>query len=214
MAKLVLVDDHVLLRNGLAGLVKNLGHEVLFEASNGKELIKKLNPNLLPQIVLMDINMPEMDGYESAYWLKANYPEIKVLALSMYDSENAIIRMLKNGTKGYILKDSDPSELQEALAALMDKGFYYSELVSGKLVNAINAMDAEGPANVVRLNEREISFLKWTCTELNYKDIAEKMFISPRTVDGYRDALFEKLKVKSRIGLVIYAIRNGIVDLG
>lgn len=214
MAKLVLVDDHVLLRNGLAGLVKNLGHEVLFEASNGKELIKKLNPNLLPQIVLMDINMPEMDGYESAYWLKANYPEIKVLALSMYDSENAIIRMLKNGTKGYILKDSDPSELQEALAALMDKGFYYSELVSGKLVNAINAMDAEGPANVVRLNEREISFLKWTCTELNYKDIAEKMFISPRTVDGYRDALFEKLKAKSRIGLVIYAIRNGIVDLG
>ena len=214
MAKLVLVDDHVLLRNGLAGLVKNLGHEVLFEASNGKELIEKLNPNLLPQIVLMDINMPEMDGYESAYWLKANYPEIKVLALSMYDSENAIIRMLKNGTKGYILKDSDPSELQEALAALMDKGFYYSELVSGKLVNAINAMDAEGPANVVRLNEREISFLKWTCTELNYKDIAEKMFISPRTVDGYRDALFEKLKVKSRIGLVIYAIRNGIVDLG
>ena len=213
MAKLVLVDDHVLLRNGLAGLVKNLGHEVLFEASNGKELIEKLTPDSLPQIVLMDINMPEMDGYESSYWLKANYPEIKVLALSMYDNENAIIRMLKNGTKGYILKDSDPAELQQALEALMNKGFYYSELVSGKLVNAINSMNTDGAINVVKLNEREISFLKWTCTELNYKDIAEKMFISPRTVDGYRDSLFDKLKVKSRIGLVIYAIRNGIVDL-
>ena len=213
MAKLVLVDDHVLLRNGLAGLVKNLGHEVLFEASNGKELIEKLTPDSLPQIVLMDINMPEMDGYESSYWLKANYPKIKVLALSMYDNENAIIRMLKNGTKGYILKDSDPAELQEALEALMNKGFYYSELVSGKLVNAINSMNTDGAINVAKLNEREISFLKWTCTELNYKDIAEKMFISPRTVDGYRDSLFDKLKVKSRIGLVIYAIRNGIVDL-
>ena len=193
MAKLVLVDDHVLLRNGLAGLVKNLGHEVLFEASNGKELIEKLTPDSLPQIVLMDINMPEMDGYESSYWLKANYPKIKVLALSMYDNENAIIRMLKNGTKGYILKDSDPAELQEALEALMNKGFYYSELVSGKLVNAINSMNTDGAINVVKLNEREISFLKWTCTELNYKDIAEKMFISPRTVDGYRDSLFDKL---------------------
>ncbi len=213
MANLVLVDDHVLLRNGLAGLVRNLGHEVLFEASNGKDFIEKLTPGSIPQIVLMDINMPEMDGYETSYWLKMNHPEIKVLALSMYDTENAIIRMLKNGTRGYILKDSDPAELQAALDALMDKGYYYSELVSGKLINAINSMDADGAISIINLNERETSFLKWSCTELNYKDIAEKMFISPRTVDGYRDTLFDKLKVRSRIGLVIYAIRNGIVDL-
>jgi two-component system invasion response regulator UvrY len=213
MPKLALVDDHVLLRNGLAGLVKSLGHNVLFEASNGNDFIQKLTPGFLPQIVLMDINMPEKDGYETTQWLKVNFPDIKVLALSMYDSETSIIRMLKSGAKGYILKDSDPSELQAAVDALMSKGFYYSELVSGKLINAINKMDDEGEANIIKLNERETSFLKLTCSELTYKDIADKMFVSPRTVDGYRDTLFEKLKVKTRVGLVIYAIKNGIVDL-
>ncbi len=213
MANLVLVDDHVLLRNGLAGLVKNLGHTVLFEASNGDDFIEKLKPRSLPQIVLMDINMPEKDGYETTQWLKANHPEVKVLALSMYDSESAIIRMLKSGAKGYILKDSDPAELQAAIEALTDKGYYYSELVSGKLINAINKMDEDGITNVIKLNERETTFLKYTCTELTYKDIADKMFVSPRTVDGYRDTLFEKLHVKTRVGLVIYAIKNGIVDI-
>ena len=213
MAKLALVDDHVLLRNGLSVLVKNLGHEVLFEASNGIELIEKLKPGLLPQIVLMDINMPEMDGYDCTKWVKIKYPAVKVLALSMYDNEASIIRMLKSGAKGYILKDSDPLELEAAIEALMNKGFYYSELVSGKMINAINKMDDTEAVAVIKLNDREISFLKHTCTELSYRDIADKMLVSPRTVDGYRDALFQKLRVKSRVGLVIYAIRNGIVDL-
>ena len=213
MAKLALVDDHVLLRNGLSVLVKNLGHEVLFEASNGIELIEKLKPGLLPQIVLMDINMPEMDGYDCTKWVKIKYPSVKVLALSMYDNEASIIRMLKSGAKGYILKDSDPLELEAAIEALMNKGFYYSELVSGKMINAINKMDDTEAVAVIKLNDREISFLKHTCTELSYRDIADKMLVSPRTVDGYRDALFQKLRAKSRVGLVIYAIRNGIVDL-
>ena len=213
MAKLALVDDHVLLRNGLSVLVKNLGHEVLFEASNGIELIEKLKPGLLPQIVLMDINMPEMDGYDCTKWVKIKYPAVKVLALSMYDNEASIIRMLKSGAKGYILKDSDPVELEAAIEALMNKGFYYSELVSGKMINAINKMDDTEAVAVIKLNDREISFLKHTCTELSYRDIADKMLVSPRTVDGYRDALFQKLRAKSRVGLVIYAIRNGIVDL-
>lgn len=213
MPNLALVDDHVLLRSGLAGLVKSLGHTVLFEASNGNDFIQKIRPGSIPQVVLMDINMPEMDGYETTQWVKANYPDVKVLALSMYDSETSIIRMLKSGAKGYILKDSDPAELQAAVEALMNKGFYYSELVSGKLINAINKMDDEGEANIIKLNERETTFLKLTCSELTYKDIADKMFVSPRTVDGYRDTLFEKLKVKTRVGLVIYAIKNGIVDL-
>ncbi|MFT3911980.1 MAG: response regulator transcription factor [Ferruginibacter sp.] len=213
MANLVLVDDHVLLRNGLSGLVKNLGHKVLFEASNGNDFIDKLIPQSLPEIVLMDINMPDKDGYETTQWLKVNHPDIKVLALSMYDNEGSIIRMLKSGAKGYILKDSEPAQLQGAIEALVTKGFYYSELINGKVINAINKMDDEGEINIVKLNERETSFLKLTCTELTYKDIADKMFVSPRTVDGYRDNLFEKLKVKTRVGLVIYAIKNGIVDL-
>ncbi len=213
MANIVLVDDHVLLRNGLASLVKNLGHDVLFEADNGVAFTQKLQPTTLPDVVLMDINMPEMDGYATAQWLKINYPDIKVLALSMYDNENSIIRMLKCGAKGYILKDSEPAELKSAIDALISKGFYYSDLVSGKLIHAINKIDDEGTTvnTMNNLNERETDFLKYACTELTYKEIAEKMFVSPRTVDGYRDALFEKLHVKTRVGLVMYAIKNEVV---
>lgn len=215
MANIVLTDDHSLLRNGLAALVQSLGHRVLYEADNGKQFIEKLNPAQLPDMVLMDINMPEMDGYQTAQWLKTNHPGVKVLALSMYDNETAIIRMLKCGARGYILKDSEPAELKAAIHAVMEKGFYYSELVSGKLMHAINKMDDEndGMKSLIRLNERETDFLKYACTELTYKEIADKMFVSPRTIDGYRDALFEKLNLKTRVGLVLYAIKNGIVNV-
>jgi len=215
MPAIVLVDDHVLLRNGLAGLVTNLGYTVLFEADNGQDFVDKLDKNQLPDIVLMDINMPVKDGYETTKWLKQNYPGIKVLALSMYDSESSIIRMLKSGAKGYILKDSDPIQLKEALFDLADKGFYYSDLVTGKLIHAINKFEDESDElkTLVNLNDRERDFLKYTCSELTYKEIADKMFVSPRTIDGYRDILFEKLQVKTRVGLVMYAIRNGLFDI-
>ena len=213
--KVVLVDDHILLRNGLASLISSLGnYEVLFQANNGQAFISFLNPKTLPQIVMMDINMPEMDGYETCTWLKNNYPDIKVLALSMYDNENAIIRMFKAGAKGYILKDSDPKELKEALDNIVNKGFYYSEMVTGKLIHTINSLDEdEQVKNVIKLTSREILFLKHACTELTYKEIAEKMFLSPRTIDGYRDDLFQKLNIKTRVGLAVYAIKNGIVSL-
>jgi len=215
MPNIVLTDDHSLLRNGLASLVQSLGHTVLFEADNGKNFIERLDQKNLPDIVLMDINMPEMDGFQTTQWLKQNHPSVKVLALSMYDNETSIIRMLKCGAKGYILKDSEPAELKTAIEAIMDKGFYYSDLVSGKLMHAINKMDddSDNLKNLVPLNDRETDFLKYTCTEFTYKEIAEKMFVSPRTIDGYRDALFEKLHVKTRVGLVMYAIKNGIVSM-
>jgi two-component system, NarL family, invasion response regulator UvrY len=215
MATIVLTDDHVLLRNGLAALVKSLGHTVLFEADNGKDFCSKLNIKTLPDVVLLDINMPEMDGYETAQWIKENHPDIKVLALSMYDNENSIIRMLKAGAKGYILKDSEPAELKAAIDALVSKGYYYSDLVSGKLIHAINKIEDEGSTvnTLANLNERETDFLKYACTEMTYKEIADKMFVSPRTIDGYRDGLFDKLHVKTRVGLVMYAIKNGIVSV-
>jgi two-component system, NarL family, invasion response regulator UvrY len=211
-----LVDDHVLLRNGLAGLIRSFGeYAVLFEAHNGTDFIRQLKPRFLPQLVLLDINMPEMDGYETALWLKRNFPEVKILALSMYDTDNSIIRMLKNGAKGYILKDIEPSELKLALDSVMRKGFYYSEMVTGKLIHTINNLDEPEQKihHFLTLNEREIEFLKLVCTELTYKEIAEKMYLSPRTIDGYRDSLFEKLNAKTRVGLVLYAIRNGIVSI-
>jgi DNA-binding NarL/FixJ family response regulator len=133
----------------------------------------------------------------------------------MYDNETSIIRMLKCGAKGYILKDSEPAELKAAIEDLITKGFYYSDLVSGKLMHAINKMDDtdKGLTSLIKLNDRETDFLKYACTEMTYKEIADKMFVSPRTIDGYRDALFEKLQIKTRVGLVMYAIKNGIVTV-
>ncbi len=124
--------------------------------------------------------------------------------------------MLKNGAKGYILKDCDPAELKAALNSLLTKGFYHSELVTGKLIHTINHLDEpenSSVKDVFGLNEREIEFIKLACTEMTYKDIAEKMFLSPRTIEGYRDTLFEKLNLKSRVGLVLFAIKNGIVTV-
>src|ERR1700761_2989399 len=204
----VLVDDHVLLRNGLANLIRSFGgYAVLFEAQNGKDLIRQLRPCYLPDIILLDINMPQMDGYDTALWLKGNFPDIKILALSMYDADNSIIRMLKNGAKGYILKDSSPAELRKALDSVIRKGFHYSEMVTGKLIHTLCLENAGG------LTDREVEFLKLACTELTYKEIADQMHLSPRTIDGYRDALFEKLQVKTRVGLVIYALKNEIAKL-
>jgi DNA-binding NarL/FixJ family response regulator len=209
-----LVDDHVLLRNGLAALVKNIGHQVVIEASDGKDFISKLQDGPRPEVVLMDINMPVMDGYATAAHIKQHFPEIKVLALSMYDDEAAIIRMLKNGARGYILKDSDTPELKAAIEAVLTKGFYYTEMITGKLLHTINSSDEEGNTRkVLNLNEREMEFLKFSCSEMTYKEIADKMHLSPRTIDGYRDSLFDKLKIKTRVGLAIYAIKHGIVHI-
>lgn len=215
MASIALADDHVLLRNGLANLIRNFGHDVMFEANNGEDMIKYIQEGKIPDLILMDINMPVKDGYETAAWLKNNYPGIKVLALSMLDDENAIIRMIKNGARGYVLKESEPAELRNAINAVLQKGFYYSEMVTGRLVHSISGVDDESQHSqqVIQLSDREIEFLKLACTEMTYKEIAAKMYLSPRTIDGYRDALFLKLDIKTRTGLVIYAIKNGIVKI-
>lgn len=210
-----LADDHVLIRNGLAGLINSFdAYKVLFQAANGLDLIDKLSQGTVPDIILLDINMPKKNGYETALWLKQNHPEVKILALSMYDNETSIIRMLKNGARGYILKDAEPMELKEALDSLMHKGYHYSELVTGHLINTINKIDDNAKTkSALLLSDREMEFLHHVCTEQSYKEIADKMFVSPRTVDGYRESLFEKLNVKTRVGLVLYAIKNGLVNL-
>lgn len=121
MYNIGLADDHVLLRNGLASLIESLGHKVIIQADNGAELIKKLDQTYQPDVLLLDINMPVMDGYETAAWLRKNRPLTNVLALSMYDDESAIIRMLRSGGKGYILKDCEPADL---VVYAIKNGFY------------------------------------------------------------------------------------------
>lgn len=215
MPDIALADDHSITRVGMAKLVHSLGYTVSIEAGNGEELIRQLNVAKLPDLVLMDINMPVMDGFETALWLRRNQPAIKILVLSMYDNETSIIRMLKCGARGYILKSCDTRELQCAIDDVLKTGFHYSDFVSGKLFHAIGNLDEEGNdiKYMIDLNEKDIAFLKLATSELTYKEIADKMNISPRTVDGYREILFRKLNIKTRVGLAIYAIKNGIVQV-
>lgn len=211
--QVVIADDHTLLRNALAQLINSFdNYHILFEADNGRDLRDKLTKHTIPDIVLLDVNMPEMDGFETTQWLHKTYPYIKVLALSMLSDERSIIRMFRLGAKGYLLKNTDPEELRTALDSVMQKNVYISEYVSGKLVSGLNS-SADMEEAEVPLNDKEKEFLRWACTELSYKDIAAKMFLSPRTVDDYRQSLFTKLKVHSRVGLVMYAIRHGMVEM-
>ena len=213
---IAIVDDHTMFRKGLMALVNLFpNYEILFDASNGKDFIAQLNPKKLPDIVLMDITMPEMDGYLTAEWLHNNYPDIKILALSTMDSEAAIIKMIKSGAKGYVLKDAEPDELKLAFDEVMSQGYFYNELVTRKVLKGVGQLvDSKNPTSIfVKLTDRETEFLKYACTEMTYKEIADKMFVSVRTVEGYRDALCEKLDLKSRVGLAMYAIKNQLVNI-
>ncbi len=213
MAKIALVDDHILVRRALVDLIRGLGHEVVLQADNGKKFIDLIAQNQQPDIVLLDVNMPEMDGYKTAFWIREHYPDIKVIALSMYDDEQSIIGMLRCGARGYILKDAEPMQLKEAIDSVLEKGFYNSEMLASHLLDSLESPDTKTYGHIPVLTAKEMEFLKLACTELTYKEIAERMSVSPRTIDSYRDILFEKLNIKSRIGLVLFAIRNGIVKI-
>ena len=211
MIKIALVDDHVLLRKSLGILIGMLqDFDIMLQADNGQDFINQLKTNPLPDIALLDITMPVMDGVETARWLKQNHPEVKVLALSMIKNDLIIIRMLKNGARGYILKDCEPSELKTALHQVYKKGYYYNELITPKM-KAKDDPEEDIPLNM--LNEQELIFLRWACSEKTHKEIAEEMKVSHRTIDGYRDSLFKKLNVSSRVGIAIYAIKTGIVQV-
>ncbi len=207
---IAIIDDHVLFAQSLKSLIDTFeDFEVTHQASNGQEFIEALNKSsAVPEIALMDMNMPIMDGAETTYWLQKNFPDVKVLALSMEDNEASILKMIRNGAKGYLLKDIHPKVLLEALNSVLTEGFYHTKRVSDTLVGSLHT-DGKKKSSI-ELQERELEFLKLASTEMTYKEIASVMNLSPKTIDGYREQLFKKLSVKNRIGLVIYAIKNGI----
>ena len=209
---IIIVDDHLLFSEALNGLIAGFKeYQVLAVLANGKELVNYFSEeNKRPDIVLMDVQMPIMNGIEATNWLKMNWPEIKVLALSMECEEDTILKMLRAGARGYLLKDIHPSVLEHALKEVFTTGFYYTENVANTLINSANH---NGHLNDIVLKAKELEFLKLACTEMTYKQIAETMFLSPKTIENYREALFNKLSVKSRIGLVLYAIKEKIVTL-
>jgi DNA-binding NarL/FixJ family response regulator len=210
---IALADDHTMFRKGLAVLINLFpGYRVSMEAANGRELIDQLDPDHLPDIVLLDIHMPVMDGYATAAWLRKNHPAIRVLALSTMDADSTIIKMIHQGARGYILKDADPKELQLAFGEILAKGYYYNEVLTRKVIQSIHHGTSDSPG-YSKLTDRETEFLKLACSEKNYQQIANEMFVSERTVDGYRESLFKKFNVSNRVGLVIYAIKNHLVQL-
>jgi len=211
--KVTLVDDHVLLREALVNLVNTFDEfKVIASLNSGYELVNSLSDSVRPDVILLDLNMPGMDGFETAKWLFKVHPEINILILTMYDSEIALIRLLQAGVKGFLKKDTHPNELRLALKAVSAGGYYYSQDTTGKLANLFQR-DFENQNFVEKaiLSEKEIEFLRLASTDKTYKEIASELKISPRAIDGYRDTLFEKLDVKSRVGLAIYAVKNGIV---
>ena len=209
---IALADDHLLFRKGIANLLSEFTDvDIVFDVSNGKELQQLLPSKSHVEVILMDITMPVMDGYLATAWVKKTYPEIHVLALSMFDDDLAVIGMLKAGAGGYVLKESTPAELYQAISEIKSKGIYINEMVSGKMLRNVQNQDIQSGENI-HLTPRETEFIKLCVSELTYKEIADKMNIAARSVDNYREILFEKLEIKSRVGIVLYAIKNKIVD--
>jgi len=213
---IALVDDHILLRNGLANLVNQFdGYKVLFEADNGEDFIRQLKPPHHPDIVLLDITMPGMNGYQTAEWIRSNLPDTKVLVLTMLDNDNAVIRMLKAGARGYILKDSKPAVVKQALDQLRKGDYFFNNLALNKVFQYLsdNPGDGNNDKKYIHLTEREITYVSLACSERTHREIAEAMNLSPRTVDSFRDSIYEKTGVSSRVGLVLFAIRSGYFDV-
>lgn len=208
-----MADDHVLLRNALASLIDSFGDcRVIHQSGTGKELTASIASGVLPDVVILDLNMPEMDGFETAIWLQKNAPQLHVLMLTMYDSELSLIRLLQTGVKGFLKKDIHPSELKFAIQSVIQSGYYYSNHTTGKLVNLFrHNTDGNMSLQKAILSDQELQFLKLACSDLTYKAVAQKMNLNPRSVDTLRDQLFVKLDVKSRVGLAMVAIRNGVV---
>lgn len=206
----VVVDDHTLLSEAIEGMVNAFDKfKVLYTCKNGKEIEERFvaSPKNIPDIVLVDVNMPVMNGIETTEWIVTNYPHVYVMALSVEDADNTILKMLKAGAIGYLLKDTKREVLEKALLDIVDNGFYHTKNVTNLLLDSVSG---KKEALNIRFKENELKFMQLACSELTYKEIAEKMFLSPKTIDGYRDSLFTKLNVRNRVGLVMYAIKNKI----
>ena len=204
----VVVDDHLLIAKAIGSIINQFTNfHVLYEVENGSLLDEKFsNKSNIPEIVLLDISMPIMDGYETALWLKENHPQVIVMALSVQDEEQSLLKMVRNGAKGYMLKNTHPKQLEDALNSLIQNKIYFPEWANKMFLNAIKG-ESIVPQDEIKMSDREHEFMKYVCSEMSYKEIAEQMYCSPRTVEGYRDALFEKFGVRTRVGLAVMSIK-------
>ena len=207
-----LVDDHQLFSKSLELMLASFkGFEVVLDASNGMDLKEKIKKAaIVPDIMLIDVNMPVMNGVSTAQWLKENYPSIKLAALSMNDNDQSIIDMFRAGCCAYLFKDTNPAEFEVALKQIYAKGYYNSDHIG---VNYGRLLSTSQTTETLQFGEKEKEFLTLACSDMTYRQISEVMKVSERTVDGYREALFQKFNVHSRTGMALEAIRKGFVKI-
>jgi DNA-binding NarL/FixJ family response regulator len=204
-----IADDQQLFLRSLSNLINSFADfEVIIEALNGEELLKSIALlEALPDIILMDVKMPVMDGPTAVTELTATHPHIKTIALSMKEDDHSILSMLRAGCSAYLLKDVHPKELENALKEVYNTGYYNSDSFSTHYRRLLRNQGNDG----LKLTDREKAFLKLACSDFTYKEIASKMFLSEKTIDGYRESLFQKLNVKSRVGMALEAIKLDLV---
>ena len=212
--KIAIADDYKIFREGLkVGLSADDSLEVMLEADNGEDLLKALE-TATPEIILMDLKMPIMDGMEATKEVRKKFPSIKVLVVSMYEDDKFIIHLMENGANGYLLKNAEPDEIRRSIYSVYENGYYFNDLVNKALLKKLVLKNNLKPSfnQNIDLTEREQEVLKMICEEKTAAEIAKEIFLSPRSVEGIRQRLIEKIGVRNTAGLVMFAVKNGIVD--
>lgn len=214
MIHYMLADDHKIFRQGMkVALQDDPRLKLIGEASNGVELMEQLK-QMVPDVILLDIKMPEMDGMEAIAQIKEHYPDVKVLILSMYDDEHFILHLMEAGASGYLIKNADPEDIKTAIHAAFENGYYFNDHVSNVMLKTLVQKNIARPRfrDSVQLNDKEKEVLRLICKEHTNTEIAKLVFLSPRTVEGIRSTLLEKIGVRNTAGLVLYAVKNGIYE--
>lgn len=215
--KIAIADDEQLFRKGISFLLeKETSFEVILEAENGQQLIDAINPESFPDIILMDLKMPILNGVETTKIIHKNFPDIKIIALTSYDGKSFITNMIDVGASSYLLKNTSPKIVVHTINEVFDKGFYYDEKVLKTIhENLLSSSGKRIKSDLDKrlLSNREIEVLELICEQYTTIEIAEKLFISPRTVDGHRNNLLLKTGSKNVAGLVIYGIQKKLIEL-
>lgn len=212
----IITDDHKLFRKGIIALLSDFDFiNTIEEAANGIELLKLLaTRKQLPDIILLDIRMPEMDGIEAQQRIKQLYPDIKIIVLSMEDDEQIVLHLVEEGVNGYLLKNADPDEMEFALKQVCEEDFYFSSQLSGLIVKSVAKKKViKQEVTGEPLNKRELQVLELICMQNTAAEIADHMNLSVRTIEGYRRKLLEKTKSKNLAGLVVFALKNNLVSV-
>ena len=212
--KIAIADDYKIFREGLkVSLAQDDGMQVIFEAENGEELISALESKK-PDIVIMDLKMPIMDGMEATQIIRKKFNDVKVLVVSMYEDDKFIIHLMEIGANGYLLKNAEPDEIRKAIYAVCENGYYFNDLVNKALLKKLVLKNNIKPSfnENIDLTERELEVLKLICEEKTAAEIAKQIFLSPRSVEGIRQRLIEKIGVRNTAGIVMFAVKNGLAD--